>query len=204
MKKITKFLFALLVAAGLVCLVAWILLLVGSVALVVSNPRIAEENPPVAILSDNVDTPESPVELPVEASLTEDRIPGYFSNGWPETGNFIYVDLKNQKIWAVDRENQDLKEYPILSFRDFGKFATPTGSFAALAKEKNHFSSIGKVWMPWSIQFHGDYFIHGWPEYQDGTLVAPGYSRGCVRLGTNDAKELWEWIKIGTEIIIVK
>ena len=114
--------------------------------------------------------------------------------GYPETGNFIVANLSDMTIATVDREREEIIFYPILSIRPSGKYATPTGTFKALTKEKNHFSSIGKVWMPWSVQFFENYYIHGWPYYPDGTDVAPGYSGGCIRLSTEDAEELYKFI----------
>lgn len=97
------------------------------------------------------------------------------------------------------------KEYEVLSIRDIGSiFDTPTGDFTALNKEDNHFSSFGKVWMPYSVRFKGDYYIHGWPYYPDGTPVAQGYSGGCVRLDTEDMKELYQLIDLDMPIKITK
>ena len=52
------------------------------------------------------------------------------------------------------------------------------------------------------IQFDGNYFIHGWPYYPDGTSVAKGYSGGCIRLSTEDAEELYGLVDIDMPIII--
>src|SRR5690606_19090161 len=71
-----------------------------------------------------------------------------------------------------------------------------------LYKNESHFSSIGEVYMPWSMQFYGNFFIHGWPYYPDGTEVSPGYSGGCVRLSTEDSQAVFEFVDVGTPIFV--
>jgi D-alanyl-D-alanine carboxypeptidase len=50
--------------------------------------------------------------------------------------------------------------------------------------------------------FQGNFFIHGWPYYPDGTDVASTYSGGCIRLSTKDAKEIYQMIKVGMPVIV--
>lgn len=56
--------------------------------------------------------------------------------------------------------------------------------------------------MPWSMQFFGNFFIHGWPYYPDGTPVGEGYSGGCIRIATIDSKEIYEFSDIDTTVIV--
>ena len=96
-----------------------------------------------------------------------------------------------------------LHTFPILSKGKEGTFwETPTGSYEIGTKEFKHFSTIGGTWMPYSMQFYGNFFIHGWPSYPDGTPVAKGYSGGCIRLSTDDAKAVYEFASIGTKVSI--
>lgn len=82
--------------------------------------------------------------------------------------------------------------------------STPTGRFAVLSKEQDKVSSrytnqLGmQAWMPYAIQFHGNYFLHeGWlPGYAD--------SHGCVRLDEDDARFLFERLRIGDKVEVVK
>lgn len=115
---------------------------------------------------------------------------------------FIAVDLKEMKL-ALYEDGIVKQEFPVLSKgRDGSWWETPTGSYTVLQKEKNHFSSIGKVWMPWSIQFYGNFFIHGWPYYPDGTPVPESYSGGCVRLSSEDAEAVYAFAKVGTPVVV--
>ena len=95
-----------------------------------------------------------------------------------EKKSFVEVNL--QKMLLTLYENGEVKEeFPVLSKgREGSWWETPTGKYKALTKEVNHFSSIGKVWMPWSIQFYGNFFIHGWPYHQNGEPVPKSYSGG--------------------------
>lgn len=81
---------------------------------------------------------------------------------------------------------------------------TPTGRFKVLGKDEDKISSrytnqLGmQAWMPYSIQFHGHYFLHeGWlPGYPD--------SHGCVRVGEKDARFLFERLRIGDPVRVVR
>jgi hypothetical protein len=115
---------------------------------------------------------------------------------------FVEVDLT--KMQLVLFENGSPKE--TISVRTKGRegswWETPIGEYKVLSKAANHFSSIGDVWMPWSIQFYGNFFIHGWPYYSDGREVEQRYSGGCIRLGTDDAKKVYDFVTRDTPILI--
>lgn len=118
------------------------------------------------------------------------------------SGKAIVANLETMRL-ALYEDGELRKEYPILSRgREGTPWETPRGRYAVQMKERRHFSSIGEVWMPYSMQFYGNFFIHGWPTFGDGTNVPPGYSGGCIRLGTSDAKEVFEFAKIGTPLMI--
>ena len=52
------------------------------------------------------------------------------------------------------------------------------------------------------MHFFGNYFIHGWPYYTSGMPVAEGYSGGCIRLDTPDAKELYQFVDKETQLLV--
>lgn len=114
----------------------------------------------------------------------------------------IGADLQEMKIILYENGGP-LKEFSIVSKGKPGSsWETPTGEYKVNFKEEKHFSSIGKVWMPYSIQFYGNFFIHGWPYYPDSAPVREGYSGGCIRLKTKDAREVFEFAKKSTPIIV--
>lgn len=116
--------------------------------------------------------------------------------------NFIEADLLNMslKIW---KNGENVLEIPIKTKGRKGSWwETPAGIYKIQSKETNHLSSMSGVYMPWSMQFQGNFFIHGWPYYQDGTPVASTYSGGCIRLDTNNAKKLFNMVDMGYPIIV--
>ena len=79
---------------------------------------------------------------------------------------------------------------------------TPAGSFRVLSKDEdkrsgkytNYFDQ--NTPMPYSLQFHGPYFIH------EGWLPGRADSHGCVRLKYEDAKLLFSRVKVGDPVLI--
>src|SRR3989344_7894457 len=120
----------------------------------------------------------------------------------PKTGLAVVADLGEMMI-RVYRDGVVEDELPILSKGKPGSlWETPTGKYRIQTKEKEHFSSIGNVWMPYSMQFFGNFFIHGWPQYPDGRPVPEGFSGGCIRLSQESAKKLFEKMEIGAPIFV--
>ncbi|MEK7631023.1 MAG: CapA family protein [Patescibacteria group bacterium] len=120
----------------------------------------------------------------------------------PETGRAVHADLASMTL-ALYENGLKITEVPIISKGKPGSFwETPTGEYRALTKEENHFSSIGQVWMPHSISFFGNFFIHGWPTYASGDPVPEGFSGGCIRLKTEDSKTVYDFVSHQTPIIV--
>jgi serine-type D-Ala-D-Ala endopeptidase (penicillin-binding protein 7) len=120
----------------------------------------------------------------------------------PAEGKAVKVDLGAMKLFLYENGNL-AKEFEVLGKGKIGSYwETPGGEYKVLLKKTNHFSSTGKVWLPYSMQFFGNYFIHGWPYYPDGTPVPQGFSGGCIRLSVEDAKEMYGWVEVGTPIYI--
>lgn len=118
--------------------------------------------------------------------------------------SFIEADLRAMQLTLYENgvANKTIK---ILSKgKERSWWETPTGNYKILGKSVNGYSSIGNVWMPYSIQFYGNYLIHGWPYYDDGTPVSQGYSGGCIRLSTEDAKEVFNFAKVGTPVLVLE
>lgn len=120
----------------------------------------------------------------------------------PPEGKFIAADLVNMKLYLY--QNGVLNaEYPIVSKgRPGTPWETPSGFYSIQTKEENHFSSIGKVYMPYSMQFYGNYFIHGWTYYPDGTLTSATFSGGCIKLDTMNAENVFAFADMGTKVFV--
>ena len=120
----------------------------------------------------------------------------------PQTGKFIAADLVHMKLMLY-QDGMLVAEYPILAKGTPGSpNETPSGFYTVLSKEQDHFNRGEQVHLPWSMQFYGNYFIHGWPYFVDGSLVDPDYSGGCIRLDTDDAKKVYAFSDKGTGIFV--
>ena len=96
----------------------------------------------------------------------EKKFLNYKKNYIENEASFVEVDLRKMIVSLYGR-GLLLKTLPVtMKGREGSWWETPTGNYKAILKERNHFSSIGKVWMPYSIQFYGNFFIHGLPYYE--------------------------------------
>ncbi|MCK9351657.1 MAG: L,D-transpeptidase family protein [Candidatus Paceibacterota bacterium] len=118
--------------------------------------------------------------------------------------SFIEADLSQMKLY-VYKAGVSVAEFPILTKGKEGSWwETPAGIYKIASKEKNHFSTFGHVYQPWSMAFQGNFFIHGWPYYSDGTPVASTYSGGCIRLSDESAQALFEMATVGMPVLVFK
>jgi len=119
-----------------------------------------------------------------------------------EKKDFIYVNLKEMNL-TLYKGGEAVKSFPVK-----GKGAawfwgeTPAGVYYAGYKSRLHFSSVARVWMPYAIQFFGNYFIHGVPYDRKGRLLTSTVSGGCIRLNTQDAAEVFNFIEEGMPILV--
>ena len=116
--------------------------------------------------------------------------------------SFVETDL-SAMLLRVYKDGKVIKEVPIVSKGNEGSWwETPAGLYKIEGKEADHFSSFGQVHMPWSMPFQGNFFIHGWPYYNNGEPVAQGYSGGCIRLSTEDAKSVFDLVEVDTPVLV--
>lgn len=121
-----------------------------------------------------------------------------------QKASFILADLATMQI-AVYQEGKVVKEAKILAKgREGSWWETPAGLYKIETKERNHFSSFGHVNQPWSMAFQGNFFIHGWPEYPDGTPVSSQYSGGCIRLSNEDAEAIYSLSSVGMPVLVYR
>lgn len=119
-----------------------------------------------------------------------------------QEANFVEADLANMKI-TVYKDGEIAGEATILTKGKEGSWwETPSGLYKSEGKTKTAYSSFGHVYMPWSISFHGNFLIHGWPYYAGGEPVAQGYSGGCIRLDTTEAEKIFNLIDPGMPILV--
>lgn len=155
----------------------------------------AEENDRALVLNDDKISRSLPVRIGDKIAQREIVL--------PDDSKSIVADLDQMRLFLYDK-GVATGEYDLLSKgRPGSPWETPPGDYEILYKKENHFSSIGKVWMPYSMQFFGNYFIHGWPHYSDGTPVDEGYSGGCIRLANDEMKEVYDFADISTPVFVI-
>lgn len=121
-----------------------------------------------------------------------------------EEASFVEADLTTMRL-TVFHNGSPVKEIPIAAIGKPGSWwETPAGLYDIQTKEKNHFSGIGHVYMPYSMQFQGNFFIHGWPYYPGGQEVESTFSGGCIRLRTADAKQIYDLITVGMPLLVLR
>ena len=119
-----------------------------------------------------------------------------------QKANFIEVNLSQMKLTVFDA-GTPLFDAPILTKGRKGSWwETPAGIYQIEMKETVHFSSIGRVTMPWSMQFQGNFFIHGVPTSDTGDPVSSSYTGGCVRIATADAAKIFGMVSVGTPVLV--
>jgi D-alanyl-D-alanine carboxypeptidase/L,D-transpeptidase catalytic domain len=92
---------------------------------------------------------------------------------------------------------------PILAKGDKGTlWQTPAGLYQVEKKDEKHYSTFGHMYQPWSMTFQGNFFIHGWPQYEDGVPVPADFRAGGIRLDDADMARLYQQVKINTPILV--
>lgn len=120
------------------------------------------------------------------------------------TGKYVVAHLDTLTLELKNGTTTEAT-FPIISQgKEASYFETIGGNYVHDYKIALHFSSIGEVYMPYSVHVFGNYFIHGVPYYKDGREVSGSYSGGCIRLRTQDAKRVYNFVTEGTPIIITR
>lgn len=160
-------------------------------------------------------TPPSSLNL---AKITPNKLPKAEKNvfinsdnqtvilGEPRTteGKLIDIDISDQ-ILATYQDGRIVGVYEVSTGRP--DMPTPVGEFKVLNKEENHWSVKYGLYMPYSLRFYSDFFIHElpyWPSgYREGTdHLGMRVSHGCIRLGIGPAKEVYDFADIGIAVVI--
>jgi lipoprotein-anchoring transpeptidase ErfK/SrfK len=119
------------------------------------------------------------------------------------TGDVIEVSISQQRLTAW-RDGRVVMRLVISTGRP--GYDTPTGHYRVIAKYPKTWSAPWKVWMPWAMNWYGNYFIHQLPHFPGSSenigaseLGRPA-SHGCVRVNVGDAQRLYEWTAVGTPV----
>ncbi len=120
---------------------------------------------------------------------------------------YILVDISQQHLYAYEGESL---VYSFVASTGLNN-ATAVGNFSVLSKIPNAYGATWNIWMPnWlGIYWAGGLQngIHALPILPNGAQLWSGYlgspiSYGCVVLGANESKLLYDWVEIGTPVDI--
>ncbi|MGP3983847.1 L,D-transpeptidase family protein [Streptomyces sp. KR80] len=111
-------------------------------------------------------------------------------------GRIACVDLTRQLSWIQDGKTLEYGPVPVRTGRD--KYETRTGAKKIYWRNKNHYSSIYKVKMPYSQFFDGGQAFHS----ISGSVWSPPGSHGCVNMRSGDAKAYWNMLKKGDDVFV--
>ncbi len=184
------------------------------------NNGYSPHNPKAVKLEDNDadgDGLSDKMELAFHTNLLEADTDGdgyldgqEINNGFdPNNGNGmrlrkrIEVDTGKQKL-AYFLGDVKMGEYIISSGVNN---STPKGYFKITSKSPRAWSPYG-LWMPFWLGLNsGRVGIHELPVWPNGVREGEDHlgrpaSHGCIRLGSGDAQELYNWAEIGTEVFI--
>jgi len=116
--------------------------------------------------------------------------------------SFIEADLSRMQLTLYEKGEKKIEASIASKGREGSWWETPAGIYKIETKTENHFSSFGHVYQPYSLAFQGNFFIHGWPYYPDGTDVPQSYSGGCIRLDTEDAQKIFAHAETGMPVLV--
>lgn len=120
------------------------------------------------------------------------------------SGKYIDVSISHQAMTLFE-DGREVNQF-LVSTGKYG-MPTPQGEFTVRKKETNHWSGSYRLWMPYSMNFSGPFYIHELPYWPSGYHEGENHlgrkvSHGCVRLGIGPAAYVFNWAEIGTPIYI--
>jgi lipoprotein-anchoring transpeptidase ErfK/SrfK len=120
----------------------------------------------------------------------------------------IVMDLSEQHLYAYEG---DRMVYSFVVSSGAAPSYTRVGEFSVQRKIPKAYGSTWNIWMPYwlGIYWAGstENGIHALPILPNGQTLWAGYlgrpvSYGCIVLGTDDAKTLYDWAEVGTPVSI--
>ena len=152
----------------------------------------------VPIVIDNANAPptDNPQSMPA-APLAP--VSGPLGQGLPEGRRWIEIDISEQRLIA--RQGETVVLNTIVSTGKPG-WRTLPGSFNVYVKyEQTRMTGPGYDTpdVPWTMYYDGGFAVHG--AYWHNNFGTP-VSHGCVNLRVEEAKRLFEWSSVGTEVVV--
>lgn len=123
-------------------------------------------------------------------------------------GRYIDINLKYQTM-VIFEQGKPLDAFLVSS----GKrgMDTPEGEFQIRNKARRVWSKKYSLFMPYWMALvpSGEFGIHELPEWPGGLKEGQNHlgipvSHGCVRLGVGPAEKVFNWVEVGTPVVIHK
>lgn len=109
----------------------------------------------------------------------------------------ILIDTERLTLTVLS-DGEPYKTYPVAVGRPKSTTLTPIGEWRVVHKGLNWGGGFGTRWLglnvPWGI-----YGIHG---TNNPGAIGTRASAGCIRMFNRDVEELYEWVPLGTPVII--
>ena len=131
------------------------------------------------------------------ALAADDHVPAAAHTPPPPGEVSIFIDTERLTL-TVYSDGQPYKTYPVAVGRPKASTLTPVGEWRVIHKGLNWGGGFGTRWIglnvPWGI-----YGIHG---TNNPASIGTRASAGCIRMFNRDVEELYEWVKMGTRVVI--
>ncbi len=117
----------------------------------------------------------------------------------------ILIDTKKQELYQ-QLNGITIRTHTVSTGK--ASMPTPKGSFTIANKSKRAWSKMYGLWMPYWMGISGTRAgIHELPEWPNGYKEGAKHlgipvSHGCVRLGEEAAKIVYDWTEVGTKVVI--
>ncbi len=168
----------------------------------VAAAAAADGKAPVVMIEHPYTKEITPLNYGVQVAMSEPNFFDTARDAFIETSQtFIEADLAAMELRYFE-QGVLVYSFPILSKGEAGTFwETPAGLYEVKLKKEKHFSTLGQAYLPWSLSFQGNFYIHGEPYYENGSDTGERFAGG-VMLSTKDAEALYERVAAGTPILV--
>jgi lipoprotein-anchoring transpeptidase ErfK/SrfK len=153
------------------------------------------------------------VRAPVPASrTTKARHVPAFPRDHKHHGKRIVYDKALMTVWLIDKDDQVVARFPVV-----GRFDRPAkGTYHVFSKSPKAYNPNSKVTFNWMNRFtygpdtKSAIGFHAIPRYYDGKpmhstkqLGLPIARGGCVRLSEKAAKQVYDFLRVGTLVVVL-
>lgn len=132
----------------------------------------------------------------------------YYENLDDASERLVLVDIFKQHIWAFEGEEVVLESPVVTGLKD--RYDTQLGKYSVILKKQNYTmrGSYGRVRVGYWMRFNDAYAqgLHDATWRSDATFGGDTYisngSHGCVNLPLEFTAELYDFVEVGTPVIV--